>query len=166
MSENNDNNKNEEILELSDIAIGTSKEDEEIIELTEELVDEAREGISGARQDTDPNSRALELSGQQEKHGETEYAGTEQEIARELENYFPVNDEQADFIELDDPVSGPAETGNVSFTDQQLEAALERVIERKYGERIENLIDEMISNRVSGDIESIKDFILNRSAGE
>ncbi|MFO7932079.1 MAG: hypothetical protein ACQETG_06500 [Thermodesulfobacteriota bacterium] len=166
MTENSDNNNNEEILELSDIAIGTSKEDEEIIELTEELVDEARNGISGARLDAGEDSRTLELSGQQGKSGEAEYAGSEQEIARELENYFPINEEQADFIELDEPVSVPAETGQVSFTDQQLEAALERVIERKYRERIETLIEEMIRNRVSEDIESIKDFILNRSTGE
>lgn len=164
MTENSDKNNNEEILELSDIAIGTSKEDERIIELTEELVDEAREGISGARYDTGRDSRTLELSGQQEKPGQNVNAGTEQDIARELENYFPPDEQQADFMELDEPFPEPAEAGQVSFTDQQLEAALERVIERKYRERIESLIEEMIRNRVSEDIESIRDFILNRSA--
>lgn len=46
MAENND--KNKDIIELSDMAIGTSREDEQIIELTEDLVAEARDAITGA----------------------------------------------------------------------------------------------------------------------
>jgi len=38
----------EDVIELSDIAVGTTQEDEEIIELTEEVVDEAMGAVSSA----------------------------------------------------------------------------------------------------------------------
>jgi hypothetical protein len=43
---------NSDIIELSDIAIGTTPEDDVIVELTEEVIDEAMVGISGATRDT------------------------------------------------------------------------------------------------------------------
>jgi hypothetical protein len=41
-----------DIIELSDIAIGTTPEDDAIVELTEEVIDEAMVGISGATRDS------------------------------------------------------------------------------------------------------------------
>ncbi|MFW6053157.1 MAG: hypothetical protein ACOC8I_04540 [Desulfosalsimonas sp.] len=134
MTENNGKDENKGVIELSDIAVGTSREDEQIIELTEDLVDEARSAISGARFDTD--------------------------------------DETTGIIELDEPIAEPIEPEpepeheKISVTDQQLEAALERVVERKYGERIEALIDEVIRHKVTGEIEALKNLILKHSKGE
>lgn len=130
MAENNGKDKNKGVIELSDIAVGTSREDEEIIELTEDLVDEARSAISGAR--------------------------------------FDDGEEATGIIELDEPVAEPIEPEHekISVTDQQLEAALERVIEKKYGERIETLIDEVIRHKLTEEIESLKNLILKHSKGE
>lgn len=167
MTEDNDKYQEEEIIELSDISVGTSQEDEQIIELTEELVDEARDAISGATLGTEEESGQLELTEDHVVSLETPVADKEQKIASELENYFsPEEDSGLDYIELDEPLAEPVEDTQVSISDQQLEAALERVVERKYSERIESLIDEMIRRKVSEDIESIKEVILNRDAGK
>ncbi|MCF8110192.1 MAG: hypothetical protein K9J85_01760 [Desulfobacteraceae bacterium] len=130
MTENNGKDKNKSVIELSDIAVGTSREDEQIIELTEDLVDEARSAISGARFDTD--------------------------------------DEASGIIELDEPVAEPIEpeSEKIPVTDQQLEAAIERVVERKYGERIEALIDEVIRHKVTEEIETLKNLILKQGKGK
>lgn len=165
MTENSGKDKSKNIIELSDIAVGTSREDEKIIELTEDLVDEARNGISGARLEKNEEASQLELNKGQ--NIPREHADDEQEIASELEDYFSMDqEEEADFIELDEPLAEPVESPQISITDRQLEAALERVLEKKYRERIETLIDEMIRRKVTEDIESIKDLILKRSTGK
>ncbi len=165
MTDNSEKDKSEDIIELSDIAVGTSREDEEIIELTEDLVDEARSAISGATLETGEESSQLELTQEPETSRRSEDQDTEQDIARELENYFPIEEEAIDFIELDDPLEEPAEPPRFSITDQQVEAAVERLVERKYSQRIESLIDEMIRRKVSEDIENLKDMILKRGNG-
>lgn len=167
MTDNNDRDKDEEIIELSDISVGTSQEDEKIIELTEDLVDEARDAISGITPETDEESRPIELTEEQAVSHKSSEIGPEEKIESELDNYFSTKEESTnDFIELDQPVAEPVDSREVSISDQQLEAALERVVERKYRERIESLIDEMIRRKVSEDIETLKEFILNRSAGK
>jgi len=57
----------EDVIELSDIAIGTTQEDEEIIELTEELLDEAMGAVSSATGDSE-EGETLDLS-EAEKFG-------------------------------------------------------------------------------------------------
>lgn len=163
MTENSGKDKSKNIIELSDIAVGTSREDEKIIELTEDLVDEARNGISGVRLEKNEEASQLELNKGQDTP--REHADDEQEITSELEDYFST-DQEADFIELDEPLAEPVESAQISIADRQLEEALERVLEKKYRERIETLIDEMIRRKVTEDIESIKDLILKRSPGK
>jgi hypothetical protein len=52
-----------DIIELSDIAVGTSQEDDAIIELTEELIGEAMSGISGAtHEDFSEEEHLIDLS--------------------------------------------------------------------------------------------------------
>lgn len=193
MTDSNEKNQEKEIIELSEIAVGTSAEDNEIIELTEDLVDEARDAISGATRETPDESRELELSddlfsepesfsGQEQETAEKADlisesrdldipekqpdADIEQDIARELDNYFPLDEEPSGDI------AGAGETGTekgpepgVDITDQQLQDALERVIERKYGQKIEEMVSEIVRLKISEDIENIKDYILKRHAG-
>ncbi len=193
MTDSNEKNQEKEIIELSEIAVGTSAEDNEIIELTEDLVDEARDAISGATQEKPDESRELELSrdllsepesftNQEQETAEKADlisesqdldipekqpdSDIEQDIARELDNYFPLDEEPSGDI------AGSGETGSekgpepdVDITDQQLQDALERVIERKYGRRIEEMISEIVRLKISEDIENIKDYILKRHAG-
>ncbi|MFW6335195.1 MAG: hypothetical protein ACOC0W_07970 [Desulfosalsimonas sp.] len=164
MTEKTDKKNDGEVIELSEIAVGTSREDEKVIELTEDLVDEARNAISGATLETGDDDRQLELEKQQKTFRKSGDENSEQEIARELETYFPMEEEPVDLIELDQPVAEPVEPGEVSVEDSRIESALERVIERKYRQRIETLIDEIIRRKVTEDIESIKELILNRGS--
>ncbi|MCF8036051.1 MAG: hypothetical protein K9K62_04170 [Desulfobacteraceae bacterium] len=191
MAENNKNNQKANVIELSDIAVGTSVEDEAIIELTEEVVDEARNGISGATRDEREDSSELELDRempspdenprQTEDAGRTEASGDPEapeadlssaveDITRELDDYFPPDEAPAagDTAHTDAPAGREPQTGQdpeASFTEAQLEAALERVIEKKYANIIERLINEAIEQRLLEDIEKIKELILNRNAG-
>ena len=191
MAENNKNNQKANVIELSDIAVGTSVEDEAIIELTEEVVDEARNGISGATRDEREDSSELELDRempspdehprQTEDAGRTEASGIQEapeadlsseveDITRELDDYFPPDATPGadDTAHTGAPVDREPQTGQepeASFTEAQLEAALERVIEKKYANIIERLINEAIEQRLLEDIDKIKEFILNRNAG-
>ncbi len=52
--------------------------------------------------------------------------------------------------------AAPGSTVDVSFTDEQLEAALERTVEKLYAEKIERLMIETIEKTVTREIEKIK----------
>ncbi|MBS3754979.1 MAG: hypothetical protein KGY56_04700 [Desulfobacterales bacterium] len=191
MAENNKKNQKASVIELSNIAVGTSVEDEEIIELTEEVVDEARNGISGATRNGREESSELELDRempspdapprQTEDAGRTETSGDleapeaglsseVEDITRELDDYFPPDEAPGagGMARTGAPAgqeSQPGQDPRGSFIEEQLEAALERVIEKKYANIIERLINEAIEQRLLEDIEKIKELILNRNAG-
>ncbi|MFP3980986.1 MAG: hypothetical protein ACLFUY_06300 [Desulfobacterales bacterium] len=192
MAENNKKNQKANVIELSDIAVGTSVEDEAIIELTEEVVDEARNGISGATRDgreeysseleldrqmpsPDEHPRHTEDAGRIEASGDLEAPEADlstevEDITRELDDYFPPDEAPGagGTAQTGAPLgreSQPGQDPGDSFTEEQLEAALERVIEKKYANMIERLINEAIERRLLDDIEKIKEVILNRNAG-
>jgi predicted ribosome quality control (RQC) complex YloA/Tae2 family protein len=57
-------------------------------------------------------------------------------------------------------LSQPSTTDTVPFTEQQLEAALERTIRRIYAEKIEHLMFQTIEKTVQREIEKIKRALL------
>ena len=190
MTESNEKDPKGQVIELSDIAVGTSVEDEEIIELTEEVVDEARNGISGATREGGEYASELELDREfypDEPSDQTEGADPIEaseslnrpeaalssevaDITRELDDYFPADKEPGEGAAAqsgapEEHEGQPGEALPAAFTQEQLEAALERVIEKKYANIIERMINEAIEQRLLEDIDKIKEFILNRNAG-
>lgn len=194
---------NGDIIELSDIAIGTTPEDERIIELTEDLVDSAIEGVSRATGRMDLGDEILDLTpgarGEQAAdgvaqadapdHHRTDDPGDmdivardsvdsiEEDIAKELDNYFQIEEETQDLLDEPIPknvplpesdiVSGRGERfpeESLQLTRNQLESAIERVIQKMYGEKIDRILNEVIERVVTDDIERLKEYLLKRSS--
>lgn len=195
--ENSDKRRPEnkdDIIELSDMAVGISPEDEPIINLTEDLVDEAIAGFSGASGRMEVGDELLDLS---EKRGAAndpempasaspvgdseagEFSGAdsieaiEADIARELDNYFQLEEETQEL--LNEPAAEPsAEPENppasdapaeprMKVTPDQFEAALERVIRKMFGEKIDRILEEVIERTVSDEVGDLKQYLLKRT---
>lgn len=164
-------------IELDSIALGTTDEaeDEEIIELTEEVVGSAREADSEAA-GSGGEADALDLSGFEQADEEeeeelfvdsdadlddewlTEEAGAalpddpeaaaaEAEIDKDLDDYFDLQ-ETDEFISLERE-AGVEESSEPTITPEMLDAALERVLNKMYGEKIEQLIAEMVEKKLA-----------------
>ncbi|MGM0452251.1 MAG: hypothetical protein ACQERN_03690 [Thermodesulfobacteriota bacterium] len=187
------------IIELSDMAVGISSEDEPIIDLTEDLVNEAIRGYSGASGEMGAGDERLELSDQKGRSADsnTESPGTapvaepggdadvaalsgtdsieaiEADIAKELDNYFQLEEETQQLLNgrADEPIAQsvgtsenpqPAEA-DVKVTPDQFEAALERVIRRMYGEKIDHILQEVVERTVSDEVGELKDYLMKKT---
>ncbi|RJP86258.1 MAG: hypothetical protein C4518_14120 [Desulfobacteraceae bacterium] len=210
-SENNQLNEDaktdRDIIELSDIAIGITPEDDAIVELTEEIIGEAFFGFNKATHETmDEDESHLDLSEDRQSDGITEQQpdrykgapespdvsrtmssetdGNEDDISRELDNYFgteddirvkevpaavhPIVDETGDpSVPL--PSTGPSELpahreirqiGEIAITSDQLDEAIERVIRKLYAEKINRILDAMIERTVTEEISQLKDYLI------
>lgn len=184
---NDDIDKKTDVIELSDIAIGTSQEDDVIIELTEELIDEAMYGITGAtHEDFSEEEHIIDLShdsadtagsfvGRElhEKHDQptTEDAFSaeidsnsseaEDHLEKELDDFFGKEQEQSS-------KSSPAredrnDAGDIKAaavtSETELLAALEIMIRNKYGERIHDMLVAAIDKIVFEEFERINERI-------
>ncbi|PID73122.1 MAG: hypothetical protein CSB33_05395 [Desulfobacterales bacterium] len=69
------------------------------------------------------------------------------------EDVIDLNEVVGDNAAIDGAVEG---VPGLSLTPQQIDRALERVVEKLYGRRIESLLLEVVKNKVSADIEKIK----------
>jgi len=98
----------------------------------------------------------------------------EEDITKEIDNYFQLEEQAIDL--LDDtvekgtlPVESVGDSADVfdedlaAFTNEQLESALENVIEKLYAEKIDQILNRVIERVVREDIESLKQYILNHS---
>ncbi len=179
-----------DIIELSDIAIGTTPEDDMIVELTEEVIDEAMIGISGATRDKmKEGEEILDLSKVEpekdnhfmarEKHGaqtaEPEITSSlqdlvaeEDHISKELDEFFDVSQETSSVTET--PVVSIQEVAqpvvpktDAVISDATLMEALETVIQKRYGDKINQLIAETIEKIVVQEINRIKKILTQRT---
>lgn len=197
MTDGNQTDPEKEIIELSEIVVGTSADDDAIVELTEDLVDEVRDAISGFTGEHNGDARELDLTDdsqndndfgtpdneiidlvekvewstdfdpdkkigdddQAEIGGETTgeadgsfYTGPDIDTAGEPEN------ESGDILELTEVVE--------PLSEQQLRDALERVVEQKYGDMIDQILREIIWKKVSEDIDHLREYLLTRRSGQ
>lgn len=177
MTEDSRKDPEKEIIELSEIIVGTSEDDDAIVEMTEGLLDEARNGISGATGDESGESRQMDLS--RDSEFDFDLVSPENEIIELVEEIEPGADvaEEEKAVEATDPGNAEenasaAENGNddilelteevAAVSEQQLEQALERVIEKRYGDMIDRVLKEVIWQKVSEDIEHLKQYLLTR----
>ncbi|MBS0014500.1 MAG: hypothetical protein KFF46_11060 [Desulfobacterales bacterium] len=180
MTEDSQKDPDKEIIELSEIVVGTSEDDDAIVEMTEGLLDEARNGISGATGDASGDSRQMDLS--RDSEFDFDLVSPENEIIELVEEVEPGADVSEEEKAVDDMGSGDGyenargpENGSddilelteevATVSEQQLEQALERVIEKRYGDMIDRVLKEVIWQKVSEDIEHLKQYLLTRESG-
>jgi hypothetical protein len=171
-----------DIIELSDIAVGTSQEDDAIIELTEELIGEAMNGISGAtHEDFSEEEHLIDLShepGDRDKSFDTtslhdkegdfpdkqspkdssaEATDASEKLEKDLDAFF--GKEQETLMEpvpaFDQPDDGDSQSITAA-TEKELLAALEVMIRNKYGDRIHHILVAAIEKIVAEEFERLK----------
>lgn len=177
----------EEVIELADMTIGTTREDEEIIELTEEVLDEAMGAVSSTTGETE-DSENLDLSESAAEEGlalseaevgtggaagiqeppsldQVESEEVEDHISQELDDFFGADepaklDSPSPEIEAASVDIEPDQPAAPAISREELESAIERVIENKFVDRIEKMISEMVESRLVEDIEELKKTLL------
>jgi hypothetical protein len=177
-----------DVIELSDIAIGTTAEDDAIVELTEEVIDEAMVGISGAIRDSfKEGEEFLDLtkvepdkeSRFQDKEGVAEFADTvnavglaeedeDGHITKELDDFFGAEEEHPAPVEkLIQPAVAQAQSqvqkADQTIYDSNLVEALETVIKKIYGDKINQILSEVIEKTVKNELNRIKDFLAGKT---
>ena len=196
----------QDIIELSEIAIGITPEDDAIVELTEDIIGEAFFGFNKATSDKmDKDESELDLSEKRQADGLTEQSddtyrppsasssagltGTlkteadhqEDDISRQLDNYFGTEEDSlrkkkqdipsaisGETDEEEPPAVAPASStiqetrpvSDISLTAGQLDEALERVIRKLYAEKINRILDVMVERTVTEEISQLKDYLI------
>lgn len=120
-----------------------------------------------------------------DQHVEEEVDSLESELLEKLDNYFDTEDEE-DVDPLDSgqvesqvetPVAASVESvqrdfeqmssipdgleGQLVISPEQLEAALGRIIEKKFSEQIDKILNDIISQKISNEINALKSMIVN-----
>lgn len=177
-----------DVIELSDIAIGTTQEDDVIIELTEELIDEAMNGITGAtHEDFSEEEHIIDLSHESpdkvgslhnlelyEKHEQaitadtvsqdidTDAADVEDHLEKELDDFFGKEQEpdSKPSANAEKPLDERDPEAAAATTEKELLAALEIMIRNKYGDRIHQMLTAAVDKIVLQEFENIKKNIL------
>ncbi|MCU0599707.1 MAG: hypothetical protein MUE70_10695 [Desulfobacterales bacterium] len=177
-----------DIIELSDIAIGTTPEDDIIVELTEEVIDEAMIGISGATRDSfKEGEEYLDLSrgdkdvftgARQSKRDivETDKSADddsmtaeemESHITRELDDFFSSEEDSPESVEksiqpLVTQIKTEVQKVDLTISHSDLLEAIEAAVKKIYGDRINQLLEDAIEKIVRNEIKRIKDMLAGK----
>jgi len=192
-NENESSEKDSGVIELSDIAIGITPEDDAIVELTEELIGEAFVGFAGAtsevlhdderRLDLSETTPGLGPSAEDSRSGidssstepndisdisDMENDNLEADISQELDNYFGT-DEDAPLVEETTPIESSQPTGE---PEDQPEA---RSIDGKQipiddisisARQLDDALERVIRKMFAEKINRILDEIIERTVSE
>jgi len=150
--------KDEEIIELTDEVINAPEE--EIIELTDvveqsPLTDEEKT-ISSFDDDSLETNLGLDEEFDEEQIIDDDFIGS---LGIELEPETDISEETSDKeeqLESEETREKDLVPETVSLSSEQIDEALERVINRMYSEKIESMLAEMIEKAVTKEIERIK----------
>ncbi|MCK5783353.1 MAG: hypothetical protein KAH06_02830 [Desulfobacterales bacterium] len=174
-----------EIIELSDIAIGITPEDDAIVELTEELIGEAFIGFAGAISDViHDDERRLDLSEAlsgidastddmydsivSESPVPDDISGAddmeddnlEEDINQELDNYFGTEDapvaEETILIDSSGPMDKTEEqSGTQTIDEKTLQMDEVRISPRQLDDAIERIIRKMFAEKINRILEDV-----------
>ena len=131
-------------------------EEEEIIELTDEVV-EASEKVEDKKKFEEQFSKQID----------DDFAisiGIDDVLEKEISGDQNMDDRFADSLGMDlEPETNALEDihKEVSLSPEHLEEALERVVEKMFSEKIEKMLAEMIEAAVSREIKSLKEKLLD-----
>lgn len=175
-----------DIIELSDIAIGITQADDVIVELTEEIIGEAFVGFTGATSEVlQEDEHEMDLSHARQDVGGSEDGAVvpenetpEEDISRELDNYFGTED---DLPAIEKPPASASQTAEpavqarpkgmtetispeeIRISSTRLDDAIERVIRKMFAEKINRILDDVIERTVSEEISQLRDYLLGVS---
>ena len=192
-NENKSSEKDPDVIELSDIAIGITPEDDAIVELTEELIGEAFVGFAGATSDVlHADEKRLDLSettpglgptGDDSRSGidsrsaepdvisdapDTEFDNIESDITQELDNYFGIDDDGA-AIEETTPIEPPQPlTADEDPADAppagEKQISIDAV--NVSGSQLDEALERVIRKMFAEKINRILDEIIERTVSE
>jgi hypothetical protein len=182
--------EDEEIFELTDEIIDTSQNDEEIIDLMDtvaeisiepdedeeiiELIPESGDTPTEIKEigesiftTDDPSPESDDIPGLESDLFE-EPIDFDEKLDKEVSMDPSLKDDFADSlgIELEtgeDIPEGSLEAGRIS--DEQIEAALERVIKKMFYKKIDGILVEVIEKTVKKEIERLKNILLEEESG-
>jgi hypothetical protein len=123
----------DEIIELIEEVPNYDSDGEDLIELTEAVTNEDEDGII----------ELTELAPDEDNDDVIDLTEVASSSAKKL------FDDNTDTLPL-----------AAAVTPEQLDAALERTVEKLYGQKIESLLVEIVQKKVSGEIEKIRKMIL------
>jgi len=185
--------ENSDIIELSDIAIGITPEDDIIVELTEQVIDKAFNGFSGAISDVlHDDEKRLDLSetvpglgpspddhhsGRDSKSPESddisdvsdmEIDNLEADITQELDNYFGTDDDAPAFEEttLIDPPALAVESEDLSGARAIDEKPLQIDKISLSARQLDDALERIIRKMYAEKINRILDEIIERTVSE
>jgi len=183
--------KDPDIIELSDIAIGITPEDDVIVELTEEIIDKAFDGFTGATSEViHEDERVLDLSETRSDYDVSDdqsYSGSvsegleadvvsdavdmeadnlEDDISKELDNYFG-KEEDATVTEktvlIDTPtVVTEDQSGTQPGDEKKLQIDEIRISSNQLDDAVERVIRKMFAEKIN----RILDEIIERTVSE
>jgi hypothetical protein len=160
LTETEESVEDDEILELTDEIIEPSQDDVEIIDLIEEP------GASIFKTDA-PSPESDDIPDLESDFFE-ETIDFDEELDQEVSMDPSLKNDFADSLGIEietgeDVPEGSLEVDRVS--DEQIEAALERVIKKMFYEKIDGILVEVIEKTVKKEIERLKNILLEEESG-
>lgn len=138
-------------------------EEEEIIELTDEVIEAPEEGAGdNTAQVEEDIIESLEVEDKSEQIDDdlTTSIGIDDALEKEISDDQNMADRFADSLSMDlEPEIDALEDTHeeVPLSPEHLEETLERVVKKMFSEKIEKMLAEMIEAAVSREIKSIKE---------
>ncbi len=168
------NASEEEIIELTDVleqppltdeAI-EAEDEKEIVELSDETIDDTDEEeiISAFDDDSLETSLVPDEEPNEKQSIEADFIGS---LGMELEPETDISEETSEKeeqLESEDTQEKDLVPETVSLSSEQIDEALERVINRMYSEKIKSMLAEMIEKAVTKEIEKIKRILVDDAA--
>ena len=175
------NASEEEIIELTDVVEQPSLTDEaveaedekEIVELSDETIDDTdkeKKTIPVLDDDSLETSLGLDEEFDEEPNEkqsiEDDFIGS---LGMELEPETDISEEiyeKEEQLESEDTLKKDLVPETVSLSSEQIDEALERVINRMYSKKIESMLAEIIEKAVTKELERIKGTLIDDAVDE
>ncbi|MCP4717705.1 MAG: hypothetical protein GY868_21485 [Deltaproteobacteria bacterium] len=163
LNESGQPDRDEEIIELTDIVTDGSKDSEEVVELSEIIDDDSADIAESPDAEGDEVEEAIVFDDELEDDFE-DVADDEDDFAdslgMEIGDEEEGLDEEADFSEPDALEEDAGIQEPIAIPQEQMDEALERVIKNLYSDKIEGIIISAIEKAVTREIDKIKAALL------
>ena len=142
-------------------------EEEEIIELTDEVIEASEEGVGDKAAQVEEDTIEIPEVEDKSEQIDDDFAislGTDDVLEQEISGDQDMADRFAGSLGMDlEPEIDALEDihEEVSLSPEHLEETLERVVKKMFSEKIEKMLAEMIEAAVSREIKSIKERLLD-----
>ena len=143
-------------------------DDEVILELTEEVTEASEDAGESVDHAEDPLAATIELDegfddDMDIDHVEDDFVDS---LGMEIGTGDEEDEDEAEFEETAAETADIEPAEGVDISDEQLDAALERVIKNMFYDKIDSLLVEVIEKTVSKEIERLKKILTEEVAGD